>query len=58
MNIEQAKKILEERDVEILENEIYNGGWYLFASKNEKYARLDGDFTVEELEAIAVWMKS
>ena len=58
MNIEQAKKILEERDVEILENEIYNGGWYLFAAKNEKYARLDGDFTVEELEAIAVWMKS
>jgi len=58
MNIEQAKKILEECDVDISETEIYNNGWYLFAQKNKEYATLDGDFTVEQLEAIVVWMKS
>ncbi|CAB5187167.1 hypothetical protein UFOVP161_12 [uncultured Caudovirales phage] len=58
MNIEQAKQILEENRVEISKNEIYNGGWYLFASKNKEYARLDGDFNVQDLEAILVWMKS
>jgi len=58
MNIKEALQILIENRVSISQNEIYSPGWYLFAAKDKEHATLDGEFTVEELEAITTWMKT
>lgn len=36
---------------------LHDSGWYLDWSKGSQQATLDGDFTLEELEAIAAWMR-
>jgi len=36
---------------------LYDLGWYLAWNTNHKDACLDGDFTADELEAIAWWMR-
>jgi len=58
MNIEEAIKTLQENNVEITGTEIYCNTAYLYAEKGKEYARLDGDFDVNYLEAIVTWMKS
>lgn len=37
---------------------LYNLGWYLGWERGADYATLDGQFTAEDLEAIAWWMKN
>lgn len=32
-------------------------GWYLSAHHDEEEATLDGEFTADDLEAIAMWMR-
>lgn len=36
---------------------LYDLGWYLSWERGDKHAVLDGDFTADELEAIAKHMK-
>lgn len=56
MNEEQARKIL--GDAIEGDNGLYSCGWYLAWSPHENTACLDGDFTAEDLEAIAWWMRN
>ena len=53
------------RATEILDNcirqggdELYNCGWYLSWSVGSDDATLDGQFSAEELEVIAWWMRN
>lgn len=56
MNEEQAWKLLQgciEDD-----NGLHSLGWYLGWDVEDDNAVLDGDFTADELSAIAWWMKN
>lgn len=53
---QQEKKILED-DI-FTEEGMYSLGWYLYWAKGNKEAVLDGDFTADELMAIAHFMKT
>lgn len=54
MNEEIARKILDDSIEE--NNGLFNLGQYLSWSPNYEEAILDGEFTADELEAIAWWM--
>lgn len=56
MNESKARSILE-RDIQP-DNSLYSLGWYLSWVPGNPEACLDGDFTAEDLEAIAWWMKN
>lgn len=55
MNEERAREILGTR---IQEDGLYDAGWYLGWTNTKKFATLDGEFSAEELEAIAWWMQN
>lgn len=55
MSEEKAKEVLGESIVEFGLNSL---GWYLSWEKGDEEATLDGRFTVEQLEAIAWWMRN
>jgi hypothetical protein len=38
-------------------DELFSLGWYLGVGANDEKATLDGEFTADELEAIAAWMR-
>jgi len=57
MTEEQAREILDARNAIGNDDGLLNGGWYLVWSRGDKEACLDGDFTADELEAIAWWMR-
>lgn len=38
-------------------NRLYSGGWYLSVDTGDETATLDGEFTADDLEAIASWMR-
>ena len=53
----EAKKVLSEmRLSQFNDRVLFSLGWYLSVGAGEK-ATLDGGFTADELEAIAVWMR-
>lgn len=64
MDFKTAKKILNSRlrhgliDAKFTADELYNCGWYLSASAGKEEATLDGQFSADELEAIAAWMRN
>lgn len=58
MNEEQATKILKDEVEDVNNNNLYSLGWYLSWYVGDEEATLDGDFTADELEAIAWWMKN
>jgi len=51
-----AKKILEEAIM--ADNSLHALDWYLRWNLNDKDVVLDGQFTADELEAIAWWMRN
>jgi len=55
MNEEKVRKIL--GDAIKVDNSLKDGGWYLWWSPGDSIATLDGYFSIEDLEAIAWWMK-
>ena len=62
MNDEHARVILQSAlfapgDV-CTETALSSLGWYLCARAGEGSAVLDGQFTIEELEAIVMWMRN
>lgn len=61
MTEEEAREILLVGDgEEIIENDgsLYLLGWYLSWDAKDEYAKLDGNFNANELEAIAWWMRN
>jgi len=42
----------------IAHNGLYSLGWYLGWSYGDDEATLDGEFTADDLEAIAWWMRN
>jgi len=54
MTEDEAREILEGA---ITENGLYNVGWYLGWDNSRDHATLDGEFSAEDLEAIAFWMR-
>ena len=56
MTLEQAREILGEEIRK--DNSLLNEGGYLNWPCGDARANLDGDFTADELEAIAVWMRA
>ena len=56
MNNEQASEILSGEIQE--DGGLYSLGWYLAWTVGYEGATLDGEFTADELEAIAWWMKN
>lgn len=61
MNKETAKRILRSclssSGERFSAEELFSLGWYLSAGANDENATLDGEFTADELEAIAAWMR-
>ena len=61
MDFKTAKTVLIGRlsgeHCEFSEAGLYNVGWYLAAKPGED-ATLDGEFSADELEAIAAWMRN
>ena len=56
MNEDKARDILERS---ILDDDgLHNGGWYLDWRHGDDKACLDGEFDIEDLEAIVWWMKN
>lgn len=60
MNNKKAKQILSNaRLTDFSKDKIYvNSGKYLSALEGDKHATLDGEFTADELDAIATWMRN
>lgn len=58
MDGERATEILRERRAISEDGGLYNLGWYLGWNPHRPEAVLDGDFTADELEAIAWWMRN
>lgn len=56
MNEEQARKILGDA-IRLDGVSLYSLGWFLRWDPEYDRAVLDGDFTAEQLEAIAWWMR-
>lgn len=56
MTLDEARKILG-ADIRP-DNSIINEGAYIKWPAGDPRANLDGDFTAEELEAIATWMRA
>jgi len=52
---EDAKEHL--KDVVSKDGGLYSLGWYLGWNPREKFATLDGQFTAEDLFAIAIYMR-
>lgn len=50
--LEHLKGVIQEN------NDLYSLGWYLFYGFGDKKATLDGEFTADDLEAIAVYMRA
>lgn len=42
----------------VTETGLYDLGWYLCANKGDSAATLDGIFTADQLEAIAIYMRT
>ncbi len=57
MNIERATEILG-ADVRQPDGSLDSLVWYLCWRRGNGSATLDGSFTADELEAIAVWMRA
>lgn len=57
MNEKQCNNILDS-DIKKADGSLHSLSWYLFWEKGDVQATLDGDFTADELEAIAWWMRS
>ena len=57
MTFEEAKKILIIRDAIDSDGTLYSLGWYVCWNGGEKSITLDGHFSVEELEAIVVYIQ-
>jgi len=57
MTEDDVRKILDP-NVFAEDGGLFDLGWYLGWNKGNKTACLDGDFTADELEAIAWWMKN
>ncbi|MEE7625455.1 hypothetical protein V3O24_04715 [Methylobacter sp. Wu8] len=57
MDEEKVRKIIEP---EIFKEDggLYDLGWYLSWNKGDESATLDGEFTADDLEAIAWWMRN
>ena len=55
MTYADAKALL--KDVTEPNGDLYSLGWYLSWNVNDGTATLDGEFTPEDLEAIAVYMR-
>jgi hypothetical protein len=54
----EAVAILVKRGVNVRYGEnLYSLGWYLSWHEGDELATLDGDFTAQELQAIAVYMQ-
>lgn len=66
MDFKTAKRILQTRlpngdgatDRVFSRTELSSVGWYLFVEAGKREATLDGEFTADELEAIAAWMRN
>lgn len=55
---QETKKILETIPQIVIEDDCLNAPIeYVFVKKGEHKAQLDGEFTPEQLEAIAQWMR-
>jgi len=63
MDLKTAKQILKplegtsELMAEFTAARLHHMGWYLHAKAGDARATLDGDFTADELEAVAAWMR-
>lgn len=55
MTLDEAVKRLGKA---VTETGLYSLGWYLGYNAGDGYAVLDGDFTADDLEAIAVYMRA
>ena len=59
MSPEEANEILQRRcSDECGPGALHSVGWYLLVEAGDKEACLDGKFSADELEAIAVWMRA
>ena len=62
MDAETAKSVFKKHDIEIQDDNSLNcvNRFYLnwYADANKDYINIDGEMTVEMLEAIAWWMKN
>lgn len=56
MTLDEAKLILKDSISE--DNGLYNLDWYLGYNPGKDWATLDGAFTADALEAIAVYMRA
>jgi hypothetical protein len=56
MNDPEARELL--GDAIKSDNGLHSLGWYLAWTPGDKAAVLDGQFTADELEAIAWWMRN
>ena len=56
MDFTEADKILKD-EVKTPSGGLFSLGWYLHWDKSDDFATLDGEFTADELEAIACWMR-
>jgi len=55
MKESEAKEILSDEIQS--DGSLYSLGWYLCWNAGDDKAVLDGDFTADDLEAIAFWMR-
>jgi len=56
MNISQVKEMLKSEITP--DGNLSSAGWYLYYCKADKRATLDGEFTADQLEAVAVYMRN
>ena len=54
----ELAEAIEALGASVVEAGLYDLGWYLSFSNGETTAKLDGDFSAEDLEAIAVYMRA
>lgn len=57
MDIEEANRILKDK-IRRKDNSLYCVNPYLSWSPDDDVAIIDGEFTADELEAIACWMQN
>lgn len=61
MDVKHAKNVLTEKlngeHEEFSDKQLHSLGWYLSVESGDAEATLDGTFTADQLEAIAMWMR-
>lgn len=57
MEYQEAKDVLTQSFDEVSDSEVSDNLDYIYLNADSKKAQLDGEFTPDQLEALAVWMR-